>query len=797
MRRFYPVLVLFLLSLPMGMSVVGCKHNYATFCDGGDSGLEIGQISDIDLEPKTTGISLNYGETGQLTTPHATDCKGNTVNVTGYTYGTSNMNIIDVSPTGSLCAGNWNRNSPAGIADYTTCTATNQVGIAYLTASASTSTSNTVAVYAHLPVTSMVLNSQPGCVSQGTTEQFSTTIYNLGTPIAGINIPVTSWSITSGVATFTASSALPTLTVGQPINLSGFANGTSFNGLTVSVVSFNTTLRQFSANVLLSNASGTETGAIATTTIGNVTYTSQNSSIVTIDNSTALATAQQPGTTLITANVSDASSTAGYFYTCPPVNITITPTTTTGSNIVINPHYNESLSTTVTDVNGHVISGLNLEYYSTAPATTTVGSTGVITANFAGASSITAACQPSSCNPAPLNETGMFGTGKPVTSNTINVTTPGTTSSVLYMASTQSQFFATMDFTTSIIGTPVRLPYIPNSMVSDPNGNNLYLGSSTELMIVSPATGTVTKEDLNVPGTVLGVSPDGNLLIISDPVHNLVYIYPTSGGNYSSFGGTGTKAAFTPDSQTVYISGGNNIYVYSNATGWNAYPATTTAVNDVTVTSPGVGAFFAGAATTARSYCPISGGSAPIFYPASDTVAVNTAKVSATNDGRHILGANVAGGVATLYDIGITTPVGACPTNSAATFSSTLLKTAPSTSAATAITGVPIASNSSLAFITYTGTSGKLPGYIPAAGTPGTSVSVALATGATAPVAGIFSPDNLSFFVGTSGDNLVHVINTTTLTDSSQINPALPLGAGTNGQTVPVNLLAVKPRSVT
>ena len=41
-------------------------------------------------------------------------------------------------------------------------------------------------------------------------------------------------------------------------------------------------------------------------------------------------------------------------------------------------------------------------------------------------------------------------------------------------------------------------------------------------------------------------------------------------------------------------------------------------------------------------------------------------------------------------------------------------------------------------------------------------------------MAGAFSPDNTLFFVSTSGDNMVHYIDTRTLTDTQQISPNLP-----------------------
>jgi hypothetical protein len=89
-----------------------------------------------------------------------------------------------------------------------------------------------------------------------------------------------------------------------------------------------------------------------------------------------------------------------------------------------------------------------------------------------------------------------------------------------------------------------------------------------------------------------------------------------------------------------------------------------------------------------------------------------------------------------------------------------------------------------------------LPVYKPStqAGELGTLSSVKLTGSALAPVAGVFSPDNTIFFAGTSGDDQLHLINTTTLLDTQQINPKL---TDINGAPLPPVFLAVKPRPTT
>ena len=128
------------------------------------------------------------------------------------------------------------------------------------------------------------------------------------------------------------------------------------------------------------------------------------------------------------------------------------------------------------------------------------------------------------------------------------------------------------------------------------------------------------------------------------------------------------------------------------------------------------------------------------------------------------------------------------------TFSNTLSTTILSPVTATAIDGVVPTSDSSVAFITYTGSGGVLPAYSPTASGPGLTTYIKLSGTATAPLAGVLSADNSTFFAGTSGDNLVHLITRSSLTDGSTIAPNL---TSPGGAPVPVNLLAQKPRRTT
>jgi hypothetical protein len=781
MRRFVTVLALLLFTIPFGISLTGCSKKAApVYCNGGDTGLTVGQLQTIALQPRLYGVSLNEAQMGQVTAPTATDCKGNTVSVTSYTYATSNMNIADINPTtGALCGGNWNRNTPGGIANYTTCTSTNQSGIAYITASANGVSSNAIPVYVHPIVTNVVLGAPSvNCSTDPATNCSPASVNSTLASTAVTGCPTGDPMLANGCCTT------------PPNTFLGVAATPSYNG---SGCLSQTTTGQLSARAYA--GTGTAQQNISCE-VGQIAYTAQTPAVVTIDEN-GIATAQQPGSSIITTTLAQAGSSAGYFSTCPPVDIALTyPNTSAGqTNITVDPNYTQPVTAVAKDKNGQVLTGLTLEYTSTTPIPIPAASAGTITPVFPGEAAITAVCQPPSCNPAPYSEIGVYGNGVPVSSHSLTVTTPGTNSTDLYIASTQSRYLVPVDFTQNTLGAPILLPYAPNSLAISNDGTTLYLGSSTELMVVATSTGTITTQNTADSGYVLGVSPNNSTIVIADPVRDQIYLYTaasttttgtgatatttTTGGTVAStYGFTPTydsnnnlqaHASWSPDSQTVYIALGDQILVYSFQTGWNNIPLTTSPSSapgapvyavDAAVTVPAVGAYFAGptktTTTTARGYCPVTtlvpapAGSATatptstnVFYPQADTSQAYFDRLAATNDGEHILGASAA--TASLTDIGVNlaptlatssntggtlSPSGSvvCPANGtaltfASAFTNVPLSATGYTIAPTTITGVlptsvAAASTTSPAvdtFVTYIGTGGAVPMYQPSA----------------------------------------------------------------------------------
>ncbi|HTH53599.1 MAG TPA: hypothetical protein VL495_06590 [Edaphobacter sp.] len=826
MRRFVTLAVLFLFTIPFGISISGCSKssNKPVFCSG-DTGPLVGQVDTISLTPRIYGISLNQGQIGQVATPTATDCKGSTVSISSYTYGVFDANgqqsnallqVADVVPSGAnagkLCAGNWNRNTGGGIPDYTTCNVTGKTGVVYVVASGGGGNSNPLPIFIHPKVTNVTL----------------------GNPT-----PPTQCSATDPDSLDQSSNCCP-------LSQQATVKADPYDG--VSCIS------QGQSRQLVGRAYDAN-GNNITCQVGHLNFTAQATTIASIDEN-GVATAQQPGSTIISADLTQAGSSAGFFSTCPPVSISLTvPNTSDPLHVVVNQNTPQSLLAVAKDKNGTTLTGLALNYTSTTPITIPVSASGSITPPFPGAASITAICQPPTCNPSPNNDIGLLGNGKPIASNEVGITTPGTNSTLLWIGSTRSRYLLPVDFTNPTL-SPVRLPFAPNSMVISNDGSSIYMGTPTEMMIFSAATNSLIREDASVAGQVLAVSPDGSTLVISDPRKQLVYLYSTAsstsstgatttGGVLSSYGGVATHAQFSPDNTTVYITLGtpdpsdptnpqkltptNQLLVHSTFTGWSLLSLSNPA-SDVAITVPSVGAYLAGSPTTARSYCSnttISNQGASNqtvtnqYYPQADSQNVTTDRVAATNDGIHILGATTSNG-GTLSDVAFsqalpppppandpnnptngTAPTnGPCPSTVAVDYFSQYIKglnNYPLGVAADRITGVIPTTNSKVAFVTYTGTGGALPAYTPATG----AITPIALDGATAAVAGTISSDDTTIYVGTSGDNKVHLVNTQTLKDNpaQEIVPKLPLYLNTTSDDPTTNvtpdLIVQHPRKAT
>ena len=423
MRRLLTFVVLILSSLPIGISVAGCSKGVTvTYCNGGDTGPVVGQVTTIDLEPRLTGISLNQGQIGTVSTPTAKDCKANTASVTSYTYGSTNNKLVDVVPTsGALCAGTWkpqHRRRHRRL--HRLCTPGASNGVAYITASAGTAASNALPVFVH-PVghqhcarpglhqlrhrpRQQLYRSHPAHRLPHRNPHRRRQLYRQRLPPARARQP------SSPRATYAGSGASQT-------NISCLVGPLTF-------------------------------------TASNPTTSSSATSVVTIDQN-GVATAAQPGAALINANISQSSSTTGFFATCPPKSIVLTARRLDHRAHRTHQHHPERPAGSRRHRHRHPRQPHHqrhphLRVHRPPDRHRSRSHRHPRLPRAPPAASSPPSASPSTCNTAPFNQIGLFGNGLPVTSNNVLINATGTgNSTVLYIASTGSQYIQPYDFTVS------------------------------------------------------------------------------------------------------------------------------------------------------------------------------------------------------------------------------------------------------------------------------------------------------------------------------------------------------------
>jgi trimeric autotransporter adhesin len=308
----------------------------------------------------------------------------------------------------------------------------------------------------------------------------------------------------------------------------------------------------------------------------------------------AQVTAKAPGLTSFFASASGANSVPVDFTTCAVQSIQLQVNGTNDRTISVAKGSSQTVSAIVVDSNGTTITGVPLDWCSSQPANVSVGANNCATiaskstaANtisvstpLAGGGTVIATCTPPNCNiglPSPTR-------GRPIYPENpirfiVTPTTGAAQSATVYVSSTGCE--NTVGCISTIIpvtapantlGTAINLPATPNSLVFDPQGSNVYLGTdfsfsnSQGLMKVAFGSSTSVAQFKSVTGKVLAISPDGKKVIVSDAKSNpnLVFVIDTGTSTYVPFAIAGATAAdFSPDALKAYIVAGNTLYVYS------------------------------------------------------------------------------------------------------------------------------------------------------------------------------------------------------------------------------------------
>jgi hypothetical protein len=356
----------------------------------------------------------------------------------------------------------------------------------------------------------------------------------------------------------------------------------------------------FSRGVDITATAGQFTWQMLNTGVASLSTTA--SGLVNVVNGQSLnqaeLTATAPGITPLFAVIGNATSVPFSFTTCPVQSIQLQ---VTGSSAT-----SESITPTVVDTSGTDISHTNvpLTWSSSESASVTVSGGAVTSAAGGGGATIIASCTPPTCNIGLLPSVPIF----PENAVTMVPETSTSPSATVYVSSSGC---GTVDACVSTVvsvttqptklGNPMILPATPDSLVFDPKGANIYIGTDSGLLgnkglSVIAAGGTTVNEFSSTPGKVLAISPDSSKVVVSDTTDspNQVFVFDTSTNIPATFRITGATAAdFSPDSLKAFIVAGSTLYVYSKLDALQAKPLTAPA-NDVTFLAEGAFAYLAG-----------------------------------------------------------------------------------------------------------------------------------------------------------------------------------------------------------
>jgi len=538
-------------------------------------------------------------------------------------------------------------------------------------------------------------------------------------------------------------------------------------------------------------------GHEVTATVGPLSFTQVNATIVrlnqtdlTLLSNQAIATASNPGLTQISASAAGVTSSFVNFQTCPVQSITLEVNGGTGNIFSVPKGTSKTITPTVLDTLGVTLTGVQLTWSASEPAAVAVSSSGVVTTSLVGGGDVIASCTPPTCNtgispPQPIYPNAAMTFTVAATSNNTGQTTTAfvtTTGCGTNFGCTANLVPITVPGNT--VGNSVVLPNSPNSFVFNRQGNRAYLGSQNGLMVLDPTASPPTVTVFNtVTGKVLATSPNNNLIIVSDTTSNpnQVFVFGQSTtGSVVRLPITGaTAAAFSPDNLKAYIAAGNTLYVYSTLEPLKTIPLSAP-VADVAFLPVGSFAVIAGggssASVTAVDLCT-GGASAPLATQG------NLTALGALVDGTHFLALDSPG-----IDIieGSATP---SPTSGCGTFSFL-----PPTS----FVNLGLGKFTPLRFLVTTdGTKAYVLssdlGSVIAYDVGGQTSTAIPLVGNVKPVSGDVTVDGTMLYIGAT-DNLVHAVSTVAGGDIKQISLPATVGFCNNvSYTCAPDLVAIQP----
>lgn len=527
------------------------------------------------------------------------------------------------------------------------------------------------------------------------------------------------------------------------------------------------------AQVLSTTAPGCSTTAPCdiTSTVGPIAFGTNNSGIVSVTNAGQLM-AGNPGATTVFATVSGVNSVGTPYMTCPVATILIHDASSSNTSFTIGQGGTQGLTADVYDTNNQYIKP-TLTWGSSSTAVATVAATGsapnpgTITGVAPGTAYVTATCSYPSCNvflPAQYSQ------------NLVKTTVVGGTTTTVYAASTKSTMLVPFPINTDVPGAAITLPYTPNSIIADPAGAAIYMGSSKALMVYTISTGAVTTS--TVPGVIQAISPDGTHLLLSDPIGGNLNYYDISTKSITNNQSlvTVTSDAYTPDSgSNEWVTG--TTYGFGSSSGASGTVALAQAGNALDIMAQGGLTYITTPSTSSGS------GKIYVYWTCNQLLNQTLTATSPTLIKALPNGTGAAAADSPNLDL-ISTPstlVAGCPLKpgeslstltpydlGAGAFTATQMFMSPDASRVWILSNLPQVLNFNLAELVPNNVS--LPG-------------------GAVPLYGGMTLDSAHAYIGTS-DGTVHRIDTSSMTDVAQIAVGLK---DSSGNVTPPNLVSVLP----
>ena len=240
------------------------------------------------------------------------------------------------------------------------------------------------------PVSTVVVSPSASSLFVGATAALATTLRESGGVLLGAR--VTGWSSSNQtVASVSATGVVTGVAPGGPVTITATSEGRSGTAqvtvlqvpvATVTVTPAGLTVAQGSTATLTATPRDRD-GVILT---GRPVTWSSNSPAIAAVSATGVVTGVAPGSAIITATSEGQRATVDVTVQAPPVaTVRVTPAT-----VNISIQQSVALSASVQDANGNTVSGAVVQWTSQNVAVATVNSSGVVTAQSAGTTTIRA-----------------------------------------------------------------------------------------------------------------------------------------------------------------------------------------------------------------------------------------------------------------------------------------------------------------------------------------------------------------------------------------------------------------------